>query len=347
MNMFKNINIMLFSLLFILAPKFAKAQQASLRAEPGVAVPLTDPQAKLFNVGGAVSVKTDIGLGSYFSLGPSGSYMFLPSRVDGVDSGTALSLGGFVRLKRPHDAKNTGTGFGAISPWVDADAGYVVTGPLDRFGWSVATGASVPTGKDREFWVGPFVRYVGVHQDDGKVGVNTNSSKTLVFGLSFELEPHVVTTVTPHAPEPSPPAPEANVHKPQTPTPTPTPDPSPPHPVKMEFKPRIQFAWDSAVIEESQIPVLRDVVSAMLQNTTYKVRIEGHASSEGDVSHNNKLSERRAQSVADFLVANGVDRNRLTVVGFGSRVPVADNSTEAGRVANRRVEFDVTFTLEK
>jgi hypothetical protein len=197
--------------------------------------------------------------------------MFLPSRVDGVDSGTALSLGGFVRLKRPHDAKNTGTGFDAISPWVDADAGYVVTGQLDRFGWSVATGASVPTGKDREFWVGPFVRYVGVHQDDSKVGVNTNSSKTLVFGLSFELEPHVVKTVKPCAHESSPPAPEENVHQPQTPTPTSYPLPS--HQVQMEFKPCIQFACDSAVLEELQIPVLRDVVSAMLQNTTYKVRI--------------------------------------------------------------------------
>jgi hypothetical protein len=60
MNIFKNINLMLFSLLFILATKFAKAQQASLRAESGVAIPLTDPQAQLFNVGGAVSVKTDI-----------------------------------------------------------------------------------------------------------------------------------------------------------------------------------------------------------------------------------------------------------------------------------------------
>lgn len=342
MTMFKKISGLVFGLGLLLVPSLASAQQVSLRVEPGVAIPLTDPQAQRFGVGGAVALKPELGLGSYFSLGPSVSYMALPSKIDGVDTGTALSLGGFVRVKRPHDSKNTGTGLSAVSPWVDADAGYVRTDPLDRFGWAVAAGAAVPTGADRQLWVGPFVRYMGVHQDDGKPGVNTNSAKTLIVGLSFELEPHAAKKAEPTPPPPAPPPAPPPVEQPK-----PTPPPVPPPVVRVEFKPRVQFAWDSAVLEDAQLPALRDVVSAMLADKTYQVRVEGHASSEGTVPHNNALSERRAQSVVDFLVANGVARERLTVVGFGSRVPVADNKTEAGRVANRRVEFDVTFVLER
>ena len=85
----------------------------------------------------------------------------------------------------------------------------------------------------------------------------------------------------------------------------------------------------------------------MLADVSYHVNISGHASSEGQVEHNNKLAQKRADSVTEFLVASGIDRSRMTATGFGSRVPVADNATEDGRVVNRRVEFDVSFSLVK
>lgn len=326
-------------------PSLAQAQEISLRLEPGVAVPLTDPQDQRFGVGWAVAAKPELTLAHYVGVGPSVSYMWLPSRIDGIDNGTALQLGGFARLKRPHDELNKGTGFSAISPWIDADLGYVRTQPLDRLGWSVGAGASVPTSDSRTLWVGPFVRFNDIHEFEDKANVDTRNAKTLIVGISFEIEPAhkkpVPPPVEPPLPPPPPPPPPQEEKKAEPP-------PPPPPPAEVvKFQPRIQFAWDSAVLDDAQQTVLKDVVQSLLADKTYSVRIEGHASSEGQVEHNNKLSQRRADSVRNFLIANGVDGSRLTATGFGSRVPVADNKTEAGRVQNRRVEFDVSFVVVK
>jgi len=322
-------------------PSLAQAQSLTLRVEPGVAIPTTDPQADRFGVGGALAVKPELGLGSYLSLGPSLQVVHLPSNVDGVAPGNAWSYGGFLRLKRPHDEKNTGRGFSAVSPWIDADLKLVHTDPLDRLGASVGVGASVPTSDSRWLWVGPFARYDLVAQEDGKTRVNTNSAKTVILGLSFEFgAPAAKKAEAPKPVEPAP-LPPPVVEQPKKPVPL------PPVVEVVKFKPRVQFAWDSAKLEATQSGDLRDVVKSMLADKSYRVKIDGHASSEGQVEHNNKLAQNRANSVLEFLVANGVDRSRLTATGFGSRVPVADNKTEAGRVANRRVEFDVTFTLTK
>lgn len=322
-------------------PSVANAQSLTLRVEPGVAIPTTDPQAQRFGVGGALAVKPELGLGSYLGIGPSVQVMQLPSNVSGVEAGNAWSFGGFARLKRPHDEKNTGRGFSAISPWIDADLKLVHTDPLDRLGASVGVGAQVPTSDSRWLWVGPFARYDLVAQEDGKTRVNTNSAKTVIVGLSFEFGAPAKKKAEPPTPAPTPPPVVPEV------TPEPAPLPPPAEVVKLSFKPRVHFAWDSAKLEATEVPLLRDVVKAMLADKSYSVKIEGHASSEGQVEHNNKLSQSRADSVVDFLVANGVDRSRLTATGFGSRVPVASNKTEAGRVANRRVEFDVTFVIVK
>lgn len=341
MKVLKAFSIALVGAGLLAMPSLAQAQEFTLRLEPGVAAPLTKPQSDRFGAGGAVSVKPELTLGHYLGLGPSVSYVALYSRVPGVDTGTGLSLGGFLRLKRPHDELNTGTGFSAVSPWVDADAQYVRTDPLDRFSWSAAVGAAVPTSDARNIWVGPFVRYTNVHEGFDKPHTNTDDANILIVGLSVELGNKMKKKeVAPPPPAPPPPAPP-----PEEPKVEPTPPPPPPPAEIVQFKPRIQFAWDSAELEPAQVAVLSDVVKSLLADKTYNVKIEGHASSEGQVEHNNKLSQRRADSVRNFLIANGVDGSRLTATGFGSRVPVADNKTEEGRIQNRRVEFDVSFVL--
>ncbi|HWZ17017.1 MAG TPA: OmpA family protein [Mucilaginibacter sp.] len=100
----------------------------------------------------------------------------------------------------------------------------------------------------------------------------------------------------------------------------------------------IQFEFDSSVLKTSSYPVL-DATSADLRANSSTVTLAGYASSEGTAAHNMRLSKDRANSVKTYLVNSGVDAKRLKVKAFGETHPIADNSTEEGRIQNRRVEF--------
>jgi OOP family OmpA-OmpF porin len=100
----------------------------------------------------------------------------------------------------------------------------------------------------------------------------------------------------------------------------------------------IQFEFDSSVLKTSSYPVL-DATSADLRANSSTRTLAGYASSEGTAAHNMRLSKDRANSVKTYLVNSGVDAKRLKVKAFGETHPIADNSTEEGRVQNSRVEF--------
>jgi OOP family OmpA-OmpF porin len=100
----------------------------------------------------------------------------------------------------------------------------------------------------------------------------------------------------------------------------------------------IQFEFDSSVLKTSSYPIL-DATSADLRATGASAELDGFASSEGTAAHNMRLSKDRAESVKTYLVNSGVAAKKLKVKAFGETHPVADNSTEAGRILNRRVEF--------
>ncbi|MBW4888615.1 OmpA family protein [Mucilaginibacter sp. HMF5004] len=100
----------------------------------------------------------------------------------------------------------------------------------------------------------------------------------------------------------------------------------------------IQFEFDSSGLRPTAFPVL-DATSADLRASKKAVTISGYASSEGTAAHNLRLSKDRANAVKTYLVNSGVDAKKLKVKGLGETNPVADNSTEAGRELNRRVEF--------
>jgi outer membrane protein OmpA-like peptidoglycan-associated protein len=112
---------------------------------------------------------------------------------------------------------------------------------------------------------------------------------------------------------------------------------------KIEINEKIQFELNSHVIKPASFSLM-DEITKVIQDTPQikKLAIEGHASSDGDDNANLALSDRRSKSVMDYLVKKGVDKNRLTAKGFGETKPIADNSTEEGRVKNRRVEFNIT-----
>jgi outer membrane protein OmpA-like peptidoglycan-associated protein len=102
----------------------------------------------------------------------------------------------------------------------------------------------------------------------------------------------------------------------------------------------IHFDYDSARIQPQSEPVIAQIAAAMRANSALRFRVEGYTDSDGGFAYNMGLSQRRAQSVVDDLVARyGIARSRLTPQGFGMQNPVASNATDAGKALNRRVEL--------
>ncbi len=87
---------------------------------------------------------------------------------------------------------------------------------------------------------------------------------------------------------------------------------------------------------------LDKLVNIMNKNPSIAIEILGHTDDQGDIDHNASLSENRAKTVYDYLVAEGIPQKRLRSQGMGYTKPVASNSTDAGRQKNRRVEFKVS-----
>ncbi len=105
----------------------------------------------------------------------------------------------------------------------------------------------------------------------------------------------------------------------------------------------IQFETGKAVIKPVSFPILNSIVKVMKDNPTYKLLIGGHTDDVGDDAMNMTLSQDRATSVANYLIANGVDPLRITATGYGETMPVDTNKSVKGRTRNRRVEFKVEF----
>jgi outer membrane protein OmpA-like peptidoglycan-associated protein len=93
-----------------------------------------------------------------------------------------------------------------------------------------------------------------------------------------------------------------------------------------------------AILPESE-DSLKQILALLNQNAALKLRVEGHTDNQGAAAANQTLSEKRAQAVMGWLIANGIDAARLTAKGLGQTKPVADNSTDEGRAKNRRVEL--------
>jgi len=89
----------------------------------------------------------------------------------------------------------------------------------------------------------------------------------------------------------------------------------------------------------SSLPTLRAVLEVMKRAPDRRFQIAGHTDSDGSESLNQDLSERRAKSVIDWLVNNGIERARLEAAGFGEARPAAPNDTESGKALNRRVQL--------
>jgi outer membrane protein OmpA-like peptidoglycan-associated protein len=106
----------------------------------------------------------------------------------------------------------------------------------------------------------------------------------------------------------------------------------------------ISFDTGRADIKPSFRPVLDNFAQTMAANPGATVQIIGHTDSTGSAGVNDALSRERAMATRDYLTTRGVAGTRISIDGRGSREPVADNTTEAGRARNRRVELFVQET---
>lgn len=108
---------------------------------------------------------------------------------------------------------------------------------------------------------------------------------------------------------------------------------------KIELKQTVFFRTGKAAIKRQSFALLNEVALALKDHPDMKVRVEGHTDSVGSNRSNRRLSQKRAESVRKYIVAQGVDGDRLTPKGYGEEVPIADNRSKQGRQQNRRVEF--------
>jgi outer membrane protein OmpA-like peptidoglycan-associated protein len=111
--------------------------------------------------------------------------------------------------------------------------------------------------------------------------------------------------------------------------------------LKLDVPSDVSFDVGRAAIKPNFAPVLNQFAASLNQHPESNVTIIGHTDNTGSDAINNPLSVDRADSVRDYLVGKGVARTRILTEGHGAREPVADNSTQAGRDKNRRVEIYV------
>jgi OOP family OmpA-OmpF porin len=116
---------------------------------------------------------------------------------------------------------------------------------------------------------------------------------------------------------------------------------------KVSFAADAFFDFDKATLKPEGKAKLDDL-SGKVSGITLEVIIAvGHTDSVGSDAYNQKLSEKRAQAVKDYLTGKGIDASRVYVEGKGEKQPVADNKTADGRAKNRRVEIEVVGTRTK
>jgi OmpA-OmpF porin, OOP family len=167
------------------------------------------------------------------------------------------------------------------------------------------------------------------------------SAKDLMLNIGVQIpfgRPYAQPVAAAAPPPPPPPPPAA-----APPPPPPAPPPPPPAPAAGEIitLDGVTFAFDSDVLTSDERGTLRTAVETLKRYPETRVQIAGHTDSVGSAAYNMNLSERRARAVLEYLVNAGIDRNRLSARGYGFSEPVADNATDAGRAANRRVELRV------
>ena len=120
------------------------------------------------------------------------------------------------------------------------------------------------------------------------------------------------------------------------PAPAPAPEPKP-EKIVIEG---VNFDFDKSTLKPGAKDILDHAVSVIQTSSSSRFRVSGHTDSVGSDAYNQRLSERRANAVSEYLVQHGVSVQRLDTAAYGESRPVATNDTAEGRAQNRRVEID-------
>ncbi len=129
------------------------------------------------------------------------------------------------------------------------------------------------------------------------------------------------------------------------PAPMPAPEPAPEmQSVRVELD--VLFDFDKDTIRPEYRQDIQSLAEFMKTYPSVTTTVEGHTDSVGSDAYNQNLSERRANSVREALISEGVDGSRVSSAGYGEARPIADNSTDEGRSMNRRVEAEVEAEVE-
>ncbi len=109
---------------------------------------------------------------------------------------------------------------------------------------------------------------------------------------------------------------------------------------EITIKQQVQFALDQDVILPESTPLLMEIADVLIKNPRIKqVEVQGHTDNTGTPEHNQDLSDRRANSVRNWLIQHGVSADRLVAKGYGQTKPLVPNVTTANKAKNRRVQF--------
>jgi outer membrane protein OmpA-like peptidoglycan-associated protein len=302
----------------------AHADGPEVGANVGVAVPLKKYSHTIEGVGGT----TGVSLGYRFDLTPNFSLSLL-AQPQAFFMGTEE---GCCKDKNHEDDINSlltvqaGPKFiyngGPVEAYVGAQGGYYwdLSGALsdEGPGYNINTGFDFDVGADN--YVGVYARYDLAYM---RPAFREDSQRKLIsagFGYTHVFRPEEVAQAPPPPPPPAPPPPP--VHR------------------KIVLR-GVNFDFNKSNIRADARPILDEAIRTLQEERDVSVSVEGHTDAIGSIPYNQRLSERRANSVADYLSRGGISRSRLETVGYGKTRPVATNDTADGRAQNRRVELHV------
>lgn len=259
------------------------------------------------------------------------------AQAAGGQGGSSSSTTGPVSVESTDSSSTSAWAVGLPPPVSGGDAavsGCVVAGNVARaLGWNFASKSDVAALEPRHCTMLLAAR-------DAHARCHFLSAATLTTKVASEL-----SGVTLSAPPGERDLTAAECHMlrnpPPPPPPAPAPQPEPPKaPERITLKADTLFDFDKATLKPAGERVLSELAPRL--RGAEAVLVTGHTDWVGSDAYNDRLSLRRADAVAGFLVLNGVPRSLITTAGRGEREPVADNRTDEGRALNRRVELRVT-----